>query len=150
MSIWDLIKKNKEAGLGHGVEREAQLSNESKGVIAVFGTRIGGAYELADGFEKYIQNQGVDGIDVRVLRDAGLIEQVFDELGNSLKGVILLPYMRQYSPETGAGMTLESFTNGISDFIENLCSEKNIPLLELRGKPSNKQITEKIKQLTSR
>lgn len=117
------------------------LSTISGNRILILGTRSGGAYGLAKGFQEYFEESGIQDFSVEVLRDAGLIEKSFLNLADSRnletarvpQGVVLLPEMRQY--DNGRGMFLNTYECEIDKFVYRLCNQHNVPLVTLIPSP---------------
>ena len=130
-------------------KKEAFPHLTSQNRVLILGSQIGGAYKIADAFQTYLENKGVESPVVQVLRDAGIIEQAVlyekeeDKNKNKIsppKGIILLPEMRQY--HEGMGMSLNTYKCGISDYVEDLCEKYNIPLVKIMEYKSPQQIEE--------
>lgn len=110
--------------------------------VLVMGARISGAEALASEFQQFIEGKDLSHVRVELLRDAGFIEHAFfgttmeEDPGTLQKksiplGVILLPEMRQYD-ERGSGMFLNTYQCGISKYVEGLCRQHGVPLVEIR------------------
>lgn len=126
--------------------------------VLILGSRLSRAFHLGEAFQAYLEQKGISELNVEVLSDVGRIEEailgreIVDEDRRNLdlpKGVILLPEMRQYSP-SGMGMSLNTYKVGISTFVEDLCKEYGVPLVEIREDESPEQITGGLKQLLDR
>lgn len=87
------------------IPAKRELLAQTENRVLVLGSRLSGAFTLADSFQEYLRQRGIAEPRVAVLRDAGLIELAI--LGRESieegrkhpclpKGVILLPTMRQY------------------------------------------------------
>lgn len=133
---------------------EETLPAKIENRVLILGARISGAHELAAAFRSYLEEKGIPEPNVQYLRDAAKIEEAFlgretlDEgrkSPNPPKGVILLPYMRQY--DNGKGMFLSTYECGISNYVEELCAEQGIPLIKIREINSQTQILQGLKEL---
>ncbi len=123
------------------------LPDLNKGKVLVFGSRISGALDMAEGLENCLEQHNVKNIDIVVERNASRIGKLFKSLKATIRGVVLLNEMRQYDPLTGRGMTLDTFNCGLDKTVERLCDKNGIPLVELKGDVTQEQIAEKIKKL---
>lgn len=139
--------------------REEALAVVHRNRILVLGSRLSGAFTLADNFQEYLEKAGIPNPDVEVLRDAGMIKDAFLgrgyseankhlEDGTLPRGVILFPEMRQYTP-SGSGMSLQTYECGIDEYVEGLCAEYGVPLAEIRPNDSLDQLNEEIKLISS-
>ena len=131
------------------------LPAEIENRVLILGSKISGAFELGCAFQKYLEQKGIPEPNVEVLRDAGKIEIAI--LGGETieegrenprlpKGVILLPEMRQYLP-TGTGMSLKTYSCGISEEVEALCQRYGIPLVKIREYRTPEQIEKGLTKL---
>lgn len=123
--------------------------------VLIMGSRLGGAFQFGEGFQKYLEERGVPEPSVEVLRNANLIEKaVLDSEDtdegrgnpNLPRGVILLPEMRQYTP-SGQGMTIDTNLSGIGKYVEGLCAKHNIPLVKINKYESPEQLSEGLRQI---
>jgi len=126
--------------------------------VLVLGSRLSGVFELAEGFQAYLEVRGVTYPELEVLRNAALIEQAFLDYNDGVdiiegksnpnppKGVILLPEMRQYRPD-GVGMSIDTYECGIDVYVENLCLKYGVPLVKIRAYHSPQQLTEGLKEI---
>lgn len=137
------------------IEQGCELQPTTNRVL-VLGSSCSGAYQLGSDLQAYLKERGIPNPDVKVLRDAGLIEiallgreDVFQGRAAPLlpKGVILLPEMRQYYE--GMGMSLDTYRCGIDRRVEELCAKYNVPLIMIRTFSSPDQISAGIRQLLS-
>lgn len=109
--------------------------------FVIYGSRLSGAYKISEELSRFLLEKGIENPDVEVVRDAGYINQRFylEPEGKRTKktppklprGVILLDEMRQYFQ--GKGMTLDTTSSGIRDYVETLCRENGIPLIMFTG-----------------
>jgi hypothetical protein len=118
------------------------------------GSRISGAVEFGEGFQRYLEQKNVPQPEVQILRDAGKIQTAFlgrDSIEQGIenpdppRGVILLPEMRQYGP--GFDMFLDTYGCGIDRYVEELCKEYGIPLIEIRHYKSPQQISQGVQHI---
>ena len=122
------------------------VSTRTDNRVLILGSRMSGAYEIGETFQKYLKFRSIPQIRVEVLRDVNGIEEAILEGSNLPKGIILLPEVRQYSLG-GMGTTLRTYEDGVNNCIESLCEKYNIPLHEIREYKSPKQIEEGLKNL---
>lgn len=123
--------------------------------FVVYGSRISGAFSLGEELLKFLSEKGVAEPNVQVVRDARVIDQAF-YLKPSTKrsknsppklprGVILLGEMRQYF--NGQGMSLDTTSSGIRDYVEKICKENGIPLAIFTGDFSEEIFDTALRQL---
>ncbi len=133
---------------GLPAERAETSPEQIENRILVLGSRMSGALSFGDAFQNFVEGKGIKNLQVQGLRDASFIEHVFLGNDNLVEGrrnpklplgVILFPEMRQYVGTSG--MSLDTYSSGIAEFVRELCAKYNVPLREVRGIGENEQVT---------
>jgi len=127
--------------------------------VLILGSRLSGAFILGEKFQEYLEERGIPNPDVEVLRDAGHIERAIigcEDLSEDMhirrlnpklpKGVILLDEMRQQTL-SGMDMSLDTYSCGIDEYVEEQCNAHNVPLVKIKKYTSPQQITQGLKEL---
>jgi hypothetical protein len=128
--------------------------------VVVFGSRLSGAQELSEMFQKYLETHGIPNPNVHFIRSVENIESGFFDFSlptndagwgpvyNTTsksptlpRGAILLPDMRWYD-EWGHGMHVETYGSGIDTDVRKLCAKYGVPLAEIHETFTPQEIEE--------
>ncbi len=117
--------------------------------IVVLGSRTSGVFELAEEFDKLMEEQGITSPVVDATRNVTNIENAFygrypqkSHVPDSIpRGVVVLPEMRQYGP--GGDMTIPSPV----EFIKQLCDEYGVPMVAFSQSLTPEQLTQRVGEL---
>lgn len=114
--------------------------------VVVFGSRLSGAFDLAEALDRYLRVRDVPDVSLVVERNIERIISAFygrgkESIGDTLpKGVVVLPEMRWY-PE-GIGMTVNTHRgelyagikySTVFGYIKSICDENGVPIVDFNN-----------------
>lgn len=131
------------------VANEEKLPIPTYNRVVVFGTRIDGVYEMAAGFQEFLNEAGLTHVSVIACRDTANI--LFSFYAGQYpdislpKGVVALPEMRFYNQKTGRGYTVDT----PFELIEELCTKHAVPFIKFTGTTSAEQLKNGLQKISA-
>ena len=128
--------------------------------VVIFGSNLSGAGLLAEEFQQYLIDAGIENPLVELQRDQALINEAFygrrnpEERITLPRGVIAFSEMRQYDPWDGKGMSIRTYHSRslegrtAFDDIKKLCQRHKIPLVKFKEGATADHIEKGLKALS--
>jgi hypothetical protein len=119
-----------------------------------------GGEDVSQRLDDYIQQQGIEGIEIDWVRHTndihrGFFNQTEDQpdANNPPLGVVLLPEMRQKDEMSGRGMFIPTYGEPdmqgptVADYVRELCGGNNVPLAEIHNANQVHQLPDQFRRL---